>query len=307
MTLNAYFDESKTRLTAKGYVVNPFREIAHGIQFLVFQDRKNGLIRVYNGKKGVRLDLSQFEDPEFASEVRELLPDGTLPPRIVPFPLLKPQGPTEELDKIDEMIGIDESGKGDYFGPLCIAAVHVDLQTKIALKKLGVMDSKDLSDSFIEELVPEIKARCAHSIIVMGNHSYNEIYAKMKNLNHILAWGHARVLENVLAQVECPYAVSDQFANPVLVRNALMKKGREITLFSQHKAERYVAVAAASILARHAFVTNLKKMEVAFQIKFPKGCSVETRRMVQEFVARYGREDLGLVAKLHFKLTGELA
>jgi ribonuclease HIII len=140
----------------------------------------------------------------------------------------------------------------------------------------------------------------------MGNKSYNEIYEKINNLNHMLAWGHARVLENVLNQVDCQVALSDQFGNPALVQNNLMAKGRQITLFQRHGAESNLAVAAASILAREAFVSTLEKMEAAFEMNFPKGCSVETQKAAKAFVTRYGMESLNVVAKLHFKLTAAL-
>jgi len=299
------FIRSKETLTESGYIVNPYREIQYGIQFLCFKGKLAGLVRIYLTKKGLRFDLSQVSSSELKRDLQERLMVKERP-KVVPFNLKKQPGLQGDFTDIDELTGIDESGKGDYFGPLSVAAVYVESKTKKILQSLGVMDSKDLSDKYIQEIAPEIKSLCPHSLVVMGNKSYNEIYAKVKNLNHILAWGHARVLENVLSQVPCKYALSDQFGNPALVQNSLMSKGREIQLFQQHRAEAHIAVAAASILARNAFVTNLKKMEEAFEMSLPKGCSIETKRAAQAFVERYGIEKLELIAKLHFKLTEDL-
>ena len=171
---------------------------------------------------------------------------------------------------------------------------------------VGVADSKTLSDDYIQEIAPQIKKLCPHSLVIMGNSSYNDIYEKIKNLNHVLAWGHARVLENVLNQHHCPYALSDQFGQTHLIENALLKKGKTITLFQKPRAEAYLAVAAASVLARDAFVTAMKEMEIFFDMRLPKGCSAETLRLAKVFVETYGHEKLRQVAKLHFKLTDQL-
>jgi ribonuclease HIII len=298
------YENAKKQLQNEGYVVNPFREIQYGIQFIVFFQKKSGLIRVFKSKKGIKWDFSQVET-QMAQELRMIL-KTPLPTTLVPFELTKKADAHEDLNSIDTIIGIDESGKGDYFGPLVAAAVHITPKSKKVLQRLGVMDSKELSDAYIEEISPEIKKVCYHSLVIMGNQSYNDIYEKVKNLNHILAWGHARVLENVLKQVDCGYALSDQFGNPALVQNALMQKGREIKLFQQPKAESHLAVAAASILARNGYVAAMRKMEAAFDMRFPKGCSIETKRAAKAFVKRYGKDNLPLVAKVHFKVTEEL-
>ena len=95
-----------------------------------------------------------------------------------------------------ERIGIDESGKGDYFGPLVIAAVFVDATTQNELTLINVRDSKKISDGRILEMAPDIRMLCPHSIIAIGPQRYNELYAKIRNLNRLLAWGHAKALEN---------------------------------------------------------------------------------------------------------------
>lgn len=127
-------------------------------------------------------------------------------------------------------IGVDESGKGDFFGPLCVAGVLVDERGSELFLKLGIKDSKKISDKKILELEPQIKANAEHTVIVISNKRYNELYSNIKNLNRLLAWGHARAIENILEKKECEYALSDQFGDEGLIKSALMKKGQSIRL-----------------------------------------------------------------------------
>lgn len=203
-------------------------------------------------------------------------------------------------------IGVDESGKGDFFGPLCVAGVLVDERAAELFIKLGIKDSKKISDKKILELEPKIKANSEHTIIVMSNKRYNELYANIKNLNRLLAWGHARAIENILEKKECEYALSDQFGDESLIKSALMKKGQSIRLEQMVRAESDVAVAAASILARAAFVHKIGAMEAEFGVKFPKGCAAQVKDAAKEFIAKYGRERLSEVCKTHFKTYKEV-
>ena len=125
-----------------------------------------------------------------------------------------------------ERIGIDESGKGDYFGPLVIAAVFVDATTQGELTLMNVRDSKKISDGRILEMAPDIRMTCPHSIIAIGPQRYNELYANIRNLNRLLAWGHAKALETLLDKVSCGRAIADQFGDERLILNALQEKGR---------------------------------------------------------------------------------
>ena len=131
---------------------------------------------------------------------------------------------TTEMTKV-ERIGIDESGKGDYFGPLVIAAVFVDANTQDELTLMNVRDSKKISDGRILEMAPDIRMICPHSIIAIGPQRYNELYAKIRNLNRLLAWGHAKALETLLEKVSCGRAIADQFGDERLILNALTGEG----------------------------------------------------------------------------------
>lgn len=202
-----------------------------------------------------------------------------------------------------ERIGIDESGKGDYFGPLVIAAVFVDATTQGELKLMAVRDSKKISDGRILEMAPDIKTICPHSVIAIGPQKYNELYAKIKNLNRLLAWGHAKALENLLERVPCERAISDQFGDERLILNALQDKGRTIVLEQRTKAESDLAVAAASILARAEFLLRLKRLSNEVGTTLPKGASPTVELAARMVIKKHGQDRLGHVAKLHFKTT----
>ena len=203
-------------------------------------------------------------------------------------------------------IGIDESGKGDYFGPLVIAAVFVTPALEQDLALMQVRDSKKISDGRILEMAPDIRLICPHSLVAIGPQRYNELYAKIKNLNRLLAWGHARALENLLQQVDCDLAIADQFGDERLILNALQEKGKQIRLVQRTKAESDLAVAAASILARAEFLQRLDRLSQELSTTLPKGASAAVELAGRMVVKKYGRDRLETVAKLHFKTTKQV-
>lgn len=203
-------------------------------------------------------------------------------------------------------IGTDESGKGDFFGPLVIAGVLADKQNSEKFITLGVKDSKKLDDKKILTLAAQIKANSVHSVIVINPAKYNELYSKFKNLNKLLAWGHARAIENILDKTPCGYALADKFGDESLIKNALMTKGRNITLKQMVKAEEDIAVAAASVLARAEFVKRMQEMENKYELSFSKGASSKVIEQAREYVNKYSFERLNEVAKMHFKTAKEL-
>jgi len=204
-------------------------------------------------------------------------------------------------------MGVDESGKGDFFGPLVTAAAYVDHDLVTAMRDINVRDSKLItSDRVATDLSKEIKKLLGErfAIITIGPAAYNRLYASMRNVNRILAWAHARAIENLLTKVPtCPMAISDQFGSKSQVENALMKQGKKIKLVQRHKAESDAAVAAASILARAAFLAALKQLNKTHAVPFPKGASVAVKEAATELVRKKGPGILLGVAKCHFKTT----
>jgi ribonuclease HIII len=207
-------------------------------------------------------------------------------------------------------LGVDESGKGDFFGPLCIAGAYVNESVIKAWADAGIRDSKNISsDKRIADLAELIRKTpgCVTAVVPIGNEAYNRLYAKMRSVNTILAWGHSRVIENLMAQrhrmVPPPVrAISDQFAgNKETLARALMPLGRQIELIQKHRAEEDMAVAAASILARHEFVSRLGALEKQFEVKLPKGASAAVDAAAKATMAQHGVAGLAKVAKMHFR------
>lgn len=201
------------------------------------------------------------------------------------------------------LIGTDEAGKGDYFGPLVCAACYVDSNTSDLLIGANVRDSKKISDNRVRELAEFIKASCSHDIIVILPEKYNQLYAKFRNLNRLLAWAHAKAIENLLEKVDCQNVLTDQFGDESLVRRALQEKGRQINLIQQTRAEQNLAVAAASILARGEFLNRLAALSKNSGVNLHPGAGAPTDKAIREFVRKNGKDKLGQVAKLHFKNT----
>ncbi len=202
-------------------------------------------------------------------------------------------------------MGVDESGKGDFFGPIVIAAAYVDEALAAALKKLDVRDSKTIkSDRKAEEMGRAIRdtLQNRYSLVVIGPRAYNRLYLKMGNVNRMLAWGHARAIENLLDKVpDCPEALSDQFGPKHQIERALLQKGKKITLVQRPKAESDPAVAAASILARAAFLYEIRKMGQRFDVEIPKGASDRVREVAVDLVRAQGPDVLLDTAKCHFQ------
>ena len=218
-------------------------------------------------------------------------------------------------EQLEPRIGVDESGKGDFFGPLVVAGVYINESIARALDKLGVKDSKAItSDKKISKLAEGIRdiSGCVHSVVPIGNASYNRLHQQMRNVNKILAWGHARVIENLLGQRDrlnpAPLrAISDQFSrSKSTIQSALMEEGRQLELVQMYKAESDLAVAAASILARDVFVQRIKELGNEFDLELPKGASSKVDQVGAEFLTKHGINKLGQAAKLHFRTTQKI-
>lgn len=217
--------------------------------------------------------------------------------------LLNPQA-------VQPHMGIDESGKGDFFGPMVIAAAYVDEGLVHTLREMGVRDSKTITtDRKALQMASDIRKLLGprFAIVAIGNAAYNRLYAKMRSVNNLLAWGHARAIENLLEKVpDCPRALSDQFGPTRQIEQALLKKGRKIKLEQRHKAESDMAVAAASVLARAAFLDALRRMGEMYGLQIPKGASEQVKKAAVEMIVKKGPQVLLEAAKCHFKTTDEV-
>lgn len=198
-------------------------------------------------------------------------------------------------------IGIDEAGKGDFFGPLCIAGVYANEEQIKKLLDLGVRDSKRMNDRKILILASQIRSLVPHSIVRLFPEKYNELYGKFRNLNSLLAWGHATAIGELVEKTHCKKVIIDQFASEHVVENALKRKHIEVDLTQRHYGEEDPIVAAASILARCAFVDGIESLGKMVEMTLPKGASSHVIEAGKKLVRKHGEAILGKVGKLHFK------
>ncbi len=207
--------------------------------------------------------------------------------------------------------GVDESGKGDFFGPLVVAGVYVDRGIARKLVDAGVQDSKRIgSDARIRALAETIRKSTAGLIetVLIGPERYNELYQKFGNLNKLLGWGHARVIENLLAKKsDCPRALSDQFADARVIEQSLLRHGRKIDIEQRTKAESDIGVAAASILAREAFINWLERRGKELGLRLERGVSANVKEAAKKLVEINGPQVLRELAKVHFRTAHEIA
>lgn len=221
-------------------------------------------------------------------------------------------GYEEELNPkmFEPHFGIDESGKGDFFGPLVIAGVFTDAQITRQLMDAGIQDSKAIkSDAKIRdfaELIRETRG-IAYEVIAINPKRYNELYVKFANLNKLLAWGHAKTIEHLLERrPDCPRALSDQFANRRVLEAAMKAKECTIYVEQRTKAESDIAVAAASILARERFINWLRDQSKELGLKLPRGASLEVQELTRKLRDERGAEFLDQVGKTHFAFANKL-
>ncbi len=206
----------------------------------------------------------------------------------------------------DPWIGTDEAGKGDYFGPLVVAAAAVPRGMVEVLALLGVQDSKRLGDKRIRQIAPQLMATIPVNVVSIGPQRYNAIYPTIGNLNKLLAWGHARALENLLEDPRtehCNYVLSDQFGDKSYLERALMKKGRLVRLDQRPKAEEDPAVACASIIARFTFITAMDRLSKRFDMEIPKGAGPKVLAAASALAKQHGEQVLLELAKTHFSTT----
>ena len=206
--------------------------------------------------------------------------------------------------------GIDESGKGDYFGPLIVAGVYTNSEITRALMNAGIMDSKRIgSGNRVRELAGEIRAEVGsrYKVIRWAPSRYNLLYKEYNNVNLMLARGHATVIKDLSVRVpSCGRALSDQFTKAPLIARELKNRSVRLNLEERTKAENDIAVAAASILARESFLDWMDKVSGKIGLELPFGAGPAVKEVAREFIQKFGKEKLGEVVKLHFKTTDEI-
>lgn len=279
------------------YNLSEITEKNYNYEFTVssFSPKDKLKVLVYFGKKGVRTVFQGNNSTKLYKEITNLLAEE---PEL--------DFSENELQEPDEYIGTDETGKGDFFGPLVIAAVYVNKNTQGDLRKMGVRDSKTLTENQILQLATDIKTRFPDDfeIVFIAPKKYNELYENFGNLNKLLNWAHSKAIENLLKRKKCKIIITDKFSKSALeISNST--ENSHIEFHTIPKAEKYTGVAAASILAREQMVnwfTNMKNEGIVL----PKGSSNNIEAKANEIISRFGKEKLREIAKLHFKTTKRL-
>ena len=220
-------------------------------------------------------------------------------------------GAALSAEALEPHAGVDESGKGDFFGPLAVCAAYADAEIAPRLVSAGARDSKDVAD---DEEALRIAARIRavlrpdrYALSVFSPIGYNRAYAKLRSVNRILAWAHARCIEKLLAAAPgMRFAISDQFGSPDAVRRAMRSGAPSIQIRSRTRAEADIAVAAASLLAREAFLLGLAQLGRRFPgMEFPKG-AVHVRAAAETLVRVHGPAALAEACKCHFRTTDQV-
>ena len=204
--------------------------------------------------------------------------------------------------------GTDEAGKGDYFGPLVVAGIAIERTQLELLLEIGVDDSKTISDERILKMDRPIRQVCRADVLMIGPAKYNELYARIGNLNRLMAWAHAKVINNLLTQTGAPisWILIDRFAPESTMRKALARIEGLPRLDQWPKAESDPAVGAASILARAAFLRGVKALSKKYAHELPLGAGAKTLTAAHRFIDKHGRSRLHNVAKLHFSNTDKI-
>ena len=275
-----------------GFSVSQPDKKLYNYEIIVNSNKEQAKLLVYFGKKGIKNVVQANPESKLSKELNAIIFGKTL------F-----ESEQKNEVKFIEYIGTDESGKGDYFGPLVVAAVYVDEKTTLELEDAGVKDSKLITDYNIKIIESKIKRIIGNKfeIVQINPEKYNKLYESFNNLNKIMGWAHSKVIENLIEKINCPNVISDKFGNEKLIKDELKKKNINLNLYQTPKAERYTAVAAASILARAKVVDwfNTKSREVGFQIPKGGGASVNisAKRVLNQFDDNY----LMKMIKFHFK------
>ncbi len=298
--IQSFLDLHLPDINRAGIMLSLKKEIPYGSQIVVEGQFEEGMINVYFSKKrGI-----SFVDCSKNSATREAI-------------IILTRGvAAKESDKREQAwntwIGTDESGKGDFFGPLVVAGFVMTRAIEEKIISLGVMDSKRLSSKRIREIAKTIRSSYGGhiSVVAPSVEKYNELYTKFKNLNSLLAWGHARVIENLAQKygnntTTVDGVISDKFGNERLIKNAL-KSMSDLTIVQRPRGESNSAVAVASIIARDTFeqmVENIQK-EIGYDIPFGAGNPVLTaaKKIAQE----QGKEIFQKIAKVHFKTINQI-
>ncbi|MCK6606392.1 MAG: ribonuclease HIII [Ignavibacteriaceae bacterium] len=256
-------------------------------------------LMVYFGAKGLKVVLQGKLTPAEKDELSQLLGINAA---------LFTAKKEAEIKEPEAYAGIDESGKGDFFGPLVITAVYVDNIIRKGFANTRIADSKTMTDADIIRSYKDIvshKSLIYHTIVLKPN-LYNRIYPKMGNLNALLSLCHAKCIKEISRKIKPETVISDRFSNPARLQMYLDRFNVNANLISETGAEKYFAVALASVIARYKVLEWFHKASQILEIDLPKGGNSVTESVASKVVQMRGRDFLPSVVKMHFKNLGRV-
>lgn len=207
------------------------------------------------------------------------------------------------------VLGSDETGTGDYFGPITVAAAYVPQDKMALLKELGVKDSKMLTDAKMRAIAPAIMEAVPYSVLTLHNDKYNKVKAQGWSQGKIKALLHNQALRHVLSKIaptKPDFILIDQFEErDTYYRHIQEEKDiiRDNVLFSTKAEQLHLSVAAASIIARYAFLSTMDQLSVEIGVELPKGASAKVDQVAANILLSQGEEALQSVTKWHFANT----
>ena len=307
---SSYLENIRQKLCTLPDVVVKEKELPYGRQFQIVRGSEKVVLSVYKGKKGISTVWGGQEGLLMNSARAALSPsDGkkSAETNIINNEIENSISLLENCAGFNGVwVGSDESGKGDFFGPLVVAAVLVDTDIAQELIAAGVKDCKVLTDKEIHRLAPIIKKTAPINVVLalkpeMYNYRYEQLRQEKKNLNHLLANGHISAIRKAVQQrPECRYALVDQFSVHSGIREALESEFSDLIVVEQKRAEADIAVAAASVLARERFLTLMDELSIMAGRTLPKGGGEIATTQAQEIKNEFGVKILEKLVKKHF-------
>ncbi len=300
--VQAYLSDLLPVCSKAGLLLTNEKDIAYGVQLEFTGGSDTILLNVYfSEKKGISTVINGSKNHILKAKLASCLGIKTV------------SEPQIAMHNWHTWIGSDECGKGDFFGPLIVCGFHLDSKDKDKLIKLGVCDSKKLRKEQILEVAKGLYQAFPESIecLILKPQKYNELYANFsaqhKNLNDLMAWAHAKVLDNLIKRHPAPDGVFiDQFSPTKKASQMLKKLHPDMSIIERPDGESDIAVAAASIIARYQLVQSFQSLNKFYKLKIPMGAGKGVKEAGRAFIEQYGKDRLGEIAKLHFKTTKEL-
>ncbi|HVB22605.1 MAG TPA: hypothetical protein VNG51_11710 [Ktedonobacteraceae bacterium] len=291
------------------------KEIQHGYQIVVADGITRNNVDIFpSGKILVQGQVGALRDEllTWRSGGKSSSDSITVPetqPVLIEIPEVPPvqASPAQKEKTVEEhmtdfaRVAISVAGKDDYFGPLVVSAIYIDVWIEAQLVMLGVLNT--LSDEQVIVVAQKIRDIAPFAIVTIGNKNYNGAFTKIRDADKLLAWSYARVIEQICEKTHCHSVVASNFGDESIIRNALTKKNHRATL-RQVSGQNEIGIAGASILARAEFLRCLALLSTQVGITLPEGTSSTSINIVErKIAAKNSQTVLSEVAKLHFRTT----